>query len=311
MATGQPVTYEKIPFSDPSAPVTADDIDRVQQAIQKMAAKIQAPAAPNVVTVSADYQVKGTEDVIHVNAQAGPVKITLLNPSSANRPLTVKQVNLQGAKTQVNPVTIVSRDGKPTIAGQTSLQLDDSGTGSVSITADNQQHWPATSPGGNPPTPAPGAIVYVGVPPIYVAGNTISYKAQPTPPAPPPTTPWFSPIVVPGPLGDSTGNEVWLAEWQVDFTAAPGAVTLYLALQSLSALTGGVFNIRLGGSAFRALDGAIIETWTETSATFAQHQFSIPVATPIGSQPTRVTLSVKSAAAGQLAQVQGINGTFR
>lgn len=309
-ATGQ-VTYEKIPFADPSAPVTADDLDRVQQAIQKMAAKIPVPAAPNVVTVTKDYQVTGTEDVLHVNAQTGPVKITLLNPSSANRPLTIKQVNLQGAKTKVNQVTVVSRDGSATIAGQTSLTLDDSGTGSVSLTSDNQQHWPATSPGGNPPTPTPGAITYVGVPPIYVSANVISFKAQPTPPVPPPTTPWFSPIVVPGPLGDKSGSEVYLAEWQVDFTAAPGAVTLYLALQSLSALTGGVFNVRLGGSAFQALDGAIIETWTETSPTFAQHQFAIPVTPPVGAQPTRVTLSVKSAAAGQLAQVQGINGTFR
>lgn len=179
MATGN-VVYQKIPLGgDPSAPVTAEHLDRVQQAIVQMAATIQSPVAPNVVTVGSDYTVKGTEDVLHVTSQLSPVKITLLQPSSSNRPLTIKQVDVQGGKTQVNPVTIVTPDGSSTIAGKPSIALDSTGTGSVSISADNSQHWPSTSSGGNPPVAPPGSgTVYVAGPGIIISGNVISAKAS-------------------------------------------------------------------------------------------------------------------------------------
>ena len=177
MGAGAAVSYNKVPFGDANGPVTAADLDRVQQEIQNMAARIPRPQSPNVVSVSSDYQVNGTEDVLHVNAQAGPVKITLLSPSARNRPLTIKQVNLQTGKTQVNPVTIATRDGSNTIAGKPSIALDNTGTGSVSISADDAQHWPSTSSGGNPPVaPAGSGTVYVGDPPIYVSGSHIVHS---------------------------------------------------------------------------------------------------------------------------------------
>lgn len=139
-------------------PTGNDDIDRNLQAIQDAINSIPAPAVPNVVPVSSDYQVRGTEDVIHVDAQRGPVQITLLRPSAANRPLTIKQINVQTGATKVNPVTVVSPDRSNTIAGAPSYQLDDTGTGAVSITADNQQHYPSAGVGGNPPDPGPSMI---------------------------------------------------------------------------------------------------------------------------------------------------------
>lgn len=316
MAAG-PYRYDKIPLGDLKAPVTAEVLDRMQQRIQNLAQSIAAPTTPNVVTVSSDYQVTGTEDVIHVDSRRGPVKVTLLSPSSRNRPLTIKQVNLQGSKTAVNPVTIASRDGSKTIAGLSSFTLGTAGTGTVSITSDGQQHWPdqvVSAPVSQTSEPVVTGIVIKGIDPIKVQGGptefVISYEAPAVPP-PPPTTPWFAPIFLSGPLGDGSGAEVWIAEWEVDFTGAPPTTTLYFWAQSKTAQTGAVFNIRIGGSAFQALDGTIIGTWTETSATMAPHSLQILVSPPTGTQPVRVTISVQAAAANKIAQVQGVNGTFR
>lgn len=121
------------------------ELDRVQQNVAEFADSLPSPQNPLVVTISSDYTVSGFEDVIHVNAQARPVKVTLRKPSTSNRPLTIKQVNLQTGKTSVNPVTVASADGSKTIAGQSAITLGSSGTGSVSLTADNQQHWPAAT----------------------------------------------------------------------------------------------------------------------------------------------------------------------
>lgn len=142
-----------IPFK--KIPTGNDDLDRVQQNIVTALAAIPDAAKPNVVTVSGDYKVTGLEDVLHVNSQQAPVRITLLAPNASNRPITIKQVNLQSSKTKVNPVTIATADGSNTIAGASTLALDATGTGSVSITADDTQHWPSTSAGGNPPIPVP------------------------------------------------------------------------------------------------------------------------------------------------------------
>lgn len=168
-----------IPFK--KIPTGNDDLDRVQQNIVTALAAVPDAQKPNVVTVSADYKVTGLEDVLHVNSQQGPVKVTLLSPSVSNRPITIKQINLQTGSSKVNQVTIATADGSKTIAGASTLTLDATGTGSVSITADNTQHWPSTSAGGNPPIPVPsptpgppggGVQSVLGLAPIASSGGT-------------------------------------------------------------------------------------------------------------------------------------------
>lgn len=152
------------------------DLDRVQQRIQEFAESIPAQSGPVVVSVSSDYRLTGNEDVVHVDAQNGPVRVTLLAPSSANRPVTIKQVNPPTGNSSVNQVTVATADGSKTIAGASSYALDTTGTGSVTITADDRQHWPST--GGSASTAAPpssstttiinqGSNVN-GVPPVIV-----------------------------------------------------------------------------------------------------------------------------------------------
>lgn len=277
------------------------NLDRIQRNVAALAALIPVPKPPNVVTVRGDYKVTGLEDVIHVDAQAGPVRITLQQPSSANRPLAIKQVNLQTGKSQVNQVTVMSPDGRPTIAGAAAFRLDTSGTGSVALSADDQQHWPAASAGGNPsvsPTPTP-------VPPFVP-------PTPPTPPVPPPTiTPWIAPV----PFGtnqtyqsNTLGTETWGAECMVDFTQAPGTLTAWWWFESEDSGSNGTINIRIGGSANKALDGAIVATLNETSASIAPHSLQVPFATPNGL--LRVTLSTQSAA-GQKCTASGVNLQFR
>jgi hypothetical protein len=174
-------TFKRIPTGN-------EDLDRVQQNVEQAFAGIPAPVAPNVVTVTSDYQVNGSEDVIHVNSQSGPVRVTLQRPSSANRPLVIKQTNTPTAKGKVNPVTVATADGSKTIAGLSTIALDPSGTGSVSITADSSQHWPSTggsapvaptpaNPSGSPGGGGGGTTRYTGLAPILVSGTVISVQS--------------------------------------------------------------------------------------------------------------------------------------
>lgn len=305
------IDFQKLPVG------RADDwrvaLDRIQSKIIEAFAKVPGAAVPNIVTVSSDYAVKGNEDVIHVDAQRGPVKITMLPPSSANRPLTIKQVNLQNGKSSVNTVTVASKDGSATIAGKSSIDLDNTGTGSVSFSSSDTQHWPATNSGGNPPAGGGAGIVYTGIPPIFVAGTQIGIKQGPSPtPTPTPTVPWVAPITFGDQLiGDTTGSETWIAETVVDFTGSPSSLVLYWWFQALSSVGSAVFNIRIGGSAYKALDGVIAATWMETSPTMVAHTISTALAAPL-TGPQRVTLTAKaSASAGPRAQIQGTNLKFQ
>lgn len=275
-------------------------INRLQKNIDTLASQIPEKYKPNIVTVRGDYKVTGLEDAIHVDAQAGPVRITLQQPSSANKPLSIKQVNLQTGKSRVNQVTVMSPDGKATIAGAASFALDTSGTGSVAFTADDQQHWPAAAAGGNPPispTPAP-------VPP-YV-------PPAPPPPIPPPAiTPWIAPV----PYGtnntyqsNTLGTETWGAECMVDFTQAPATLTAWLWFESQDSGGNGTINVRIGGSSNKALDGVVVATFNETSTSIAPHSLAVPFATPSGL--LRVTLSTQSAV-GQKCSASGVNLQFR
>lgn len=296
-----PVNYRKIPLGDLTAPVTAEILDRMQQRIQEMAQSIPVPSPPNVVTVSSDYSVKGTEDVLHVNSQAGPIRVTLLQPSSSNRPITVKQVNLQSGKSKVNQVTVVTPDGSPVIAGAPSYALDTTGTGSVSFTADDQQHWPNASAGGNPPispTPTP-------VPPFV----------PPVPPVPPPPviTPWVAPV----PYGNqntfisnnTAGAENWSAECMVDFTNAPGTVTAYLWLEGEDTGASGIVRVRIGTGGYKSIaDPVFVEVNVTASTMTPLPPTSLPISPPSGQN--RVTLTLQSTNTNKTT-ITGVNLLFR
>ncbi len=282
------------------------DLDRVQKNIADLARQIPAASSPSVVTVTKDYRATGAEDVIHVDASAGPVRITLTRPAPNAKRLTVTQINLN--TTAVNQVTVTTPDGTNLIAGASSYQLDGSGTGSVTFTCDGSQYWPTAGASGNPPAPG---LVYVGVPPIYVAGNVISFKPTPTPPPAPFVTPWVAPVGFgDGMYQDATGAETWRAEQTVDFTGAPSTLTLYWWFQSLSSAGTGTFQLRIGGSAYQALDGAVIATWAETSSTLTGRSVVVGgLVAPASVQ--RVTLTARSSAPGARAQVQGVSVVFR
>lgn len=282
------------------------DINRLQQNIAAALASLSAPSQFSASSVTADYRATGMEGVIHVDASRGPVRITLPVPSKLMPPLTIKQVNTAGT---FGAVTVVASAGKKTIAGANVFSLDDSGTGSVTFTSDGQQHWPSAGSGGNPPaSPAASTVIrYVGKDPIQVVGNVISIKPQPTPPS---VTPWVAPLVMPGLFQNKTGAETWLDEALIDFSAAPSAITLYWWFQALTSAGNGVFSIRIGGSAYKALDGAVAATWTETSTTLAARSVpSVGMSAPVGVQ--RVTLTGKSSSGTAVAQIQGVNLQFK
>lgn len=290
-------------------------VRQLQENIAALADSIPT-SAPVVVTVSKDYKILGTEDVLHVNAQAGPVKITLPSPSSTSRPVTIKQVNLQGAKTKVNPVTVVSANGSKTIAGAASLALDDTGTGSVSLTADDLQHWPATGAGGNPPVPPPtpgtptGGLVYIAGFGIKIVGNVISWTGSVPPP--PVLVPWVAPVPYGNQntfISNSTGAEGWAAECMVDFTNAPSSVVLYLWLEAQDTASAGVIRVRIGGASYKDITAPVFATANATSTSMtALTPVSLPIATPLGQQ--RVMLTLQSTNTNKTTAT-GVNLQFR
>ena len=130
------------------------DLDRVNQAVYEALTAIAPPASFEAVTVSKDYSARGDEGVIHVDASAGPVRVTLPKPSTGLPPLVVKQVNAnKSPRATFGPVAVVAANNAKTIAGASSFALDASGTGSVTFTSDGQQHWPGAAAGGNPSVP--------------------------------------------------------------------------------------------------------------------------------------------------------------
>lgn len=294
---------------------TADPVMRqVQENIAAFAESLPTSTPPVVVTVSKDYKILGTEDVVHVDAQAGPVKITLPNPSSTGKPVTIKQVNLQGAKTKVNPVTVVSANGQKTIAGAASLSLDDTGTGSVSLTSDDLQHWPATGAGGNPPVPPPtpgtppGGLVYVAGFGIKIVGNVISWTGSVTPP--PAVVPWVAPV----PYGNQNtfivngAGEAWAAECMVDFQGAPSSVTAYFWFEALDTASNGIIRIRIGGTAYKDITGTEIIKVGANSTVMTPGSIAIPITTPIGQN--RITMTLQSTNTNKTVAT-GVNLQFR
>ena len=298
--------FNTLPTDDPT-------IRSLQENIKAMAAAIPTTSTPVVATVTKDYQVTGTEDVIHVDAQGGPVKITLKSPSSTSRPVFIKQVNLQGSKSKVNPVTIVSANGKPTIAGANSLALDDTGTGSVTLTSDDLQHWPTSGAGGNPPVPVPSptpgpGLVYIGISPIKIVGNVISFEGSPTPPT---VVPWVAPV----PFGsqntyisNAVGTEAWANEILVDFSGAPAGITAYFWFEAQDTASAGTVRVRIGGATYKDITAPVafsvavgVPTMTGTTASF-------PLTSPVGLQ--RVTMTTQSTNTNKLT-VTGVNLLFR
>ena len=283
------IVFDQIPVKDP-------DLVRVQLAVANAFAAVPSVPAPNVVTVTADYKVKGTEDALHVDASAGPVRITMQSPSKSNRLLTIKQVNLQSPLAKVNPVTLMSADGSKTIAGQAAFAIDMSGVGSVNITADDQQHWPAVDSGGNPSVAPAGGLVYIGIPPIYVSGNVISFKGGPTPPpAPPAVVPWVAPVPYGNQntfISNSLGTEAWAAECMVDFAGAPSSVTMYFWYEAQDTASNGIVRIRIGGTSYKDITGTVAVSTLASSTTMTPGSVAIPIATPNGQN--RITLTLQS-----------------
>lgn len=303
------VAFKTVPTDDPV-------VRQLQENITSLANAIPTSSSPVVVSVSKDYQVTGQEDVVHVNSQSGPVTITLKSPSSKLRPVTIKQVNLQGSKTKVNPVTIVSSDGSKTIAGAASLALDDTGTGSVTLTSDNSQHWPTSGAGGNPPVPVPppsGAAVfvpYIGIDPIKVVGNVISFTGVIPPPVPS-VTPWIAPV----PYGNqntfisgTTGAESWVAECMVDFTGAAGNISAYFWLEAQDSGSSGLVRIRIGATAYKDITAPICSSQAVSSTTMSGYSNVITFPSPIGLQ--RVTMTLQSTNTNKLIAT-GVNLQFR
>jgi hypothetical protein len=302
-----PVKFKTIPTEDPT-------IRTLQENISALAVQLQ-PRGPVVVTVSSNYKILGTEDIVHVDSQQGPVKITLPNPSSTAKPLTIKQVNLQGAKTKVNPVTIVSANGQKTIAGAASLALDDTGTGSVSLTSDDLQHWPATGAGGNPPVPPPtpgtptGGLVYVAGFGIKIVGNVISWTGS-TPPVPP-VVPWVAPVPYGNQntfISNTAGTEAWAAECMVDFTNAPASLTAYLWFEAQDTASAGIVRIRLGGTSYKDITGTQLLSVPIGTTVMTSQSISQPFADAPSLQ--RVTLTLQSTATNKLTAT-GVNLLFR
>ena len=169
-----------LPFS--RLPTGDDNLDRVQQNIADLAARIPASSAPTVVTVTSNYTVAGNEDVIHVDASSGPVRIALPTPAVGQRPLTIKQTNLPGASgAKPNAVTVVAANGAPVLAGAALVALDASGSGSVTLTSDGRQYWPTATAGGaasgtaaalQPLAPKPAAGSITAQLPITGGGST-------------------------------------------------------------------------------------------------------------------------------------------
>jgi hypothetical protein len=285
-------------------PATGDaNLDRINAAVAEAFAALASPEPFQAATVTGDYGATGTEGVIHVDASAGPVRITLPKPSANMPPLVVKQVNANpSARATFGAVTVVAANGAKTIAGKNSFALDGSGTGSVTFTSDGQQHWPEAAAGGNPPVnPAPPPVPPFVPPPV------------PPPPSPPPVvvSPWVAPVPFPPSttFESSTGAEKWAAECLVDFTGAAG-ISAYWWFESQSQSGSSVFNIRVGGSANGAIDGAIVATFTETTTGPAPHSIVTPITSPL-SGLQRVTLTTQSSAGGQLAKILGTNLMFR
>ncbi len=305
------VGFKTVPTDDPV-------IRQFQENVATLAASIPTSTKPVIVTVTSDYQIKGTEDVIHVNAQAGPVKVTLRSPSSTSRPVTIKQVNLQGAKTAVHPVTVVSANGQKTIAGAASLALDDTGTGSVSLTSDDLQHWPTSGAGGNPPMPVPsptpggGGIVYIGGDNIKIVGNVISWVPPPPSPIPPSVVPWIAPVPYGNQntfISNSVGTEAWAAECMVDFAGAPSAVTMYFWFEAQDTASNGILRIRIGGATYKDITGTQLISTAATSTTMTPGSIALPIASsPVGQQ--RITLTLQSTNTNKLTAT-GVNLQFR
>jgi hypothetical protein len=303
------VGFKTVPTDDPV-------IRQFQENVAALAQAIPTSTKPVIVTVTSDYQIKGTEDVIHVNAQAGPVKVTLRSPSSTSRPVTIKQVNLQGAKTAVHPVTVVSANGQKTIAGASSLALDDTGTGSVSLTSDDLQHWPTSGAGGNPPVPVPSpgpspGLVYIAGDNIKIVGNVISWVPPPPSPVPPFLVPWIAPV----PFGNnntfispSDGSEGWACDCMVDFTGAPSAVTAYFWFEADDTASAGIARIRIGNAGGGAVTDPTYVTASVTSTTETGYSVAIPLAPPAGLN--RVTLTLQSTNTNQTT-LTGVNLQFR
>lgn len=91
------------------------DLDRVLQSFQQAIDQISTTQTPTRVSVKADYTVKATDDLVFVDASAGPVKITL--PPTGSTPVMLRKTDASG-----NAVTVQTTGGQK-INGGTVLPM--------------------------------------------------------------------------------------------------------------------------------------------------------------------------------------------
>ena len=264
-------------------------VDRAFDQVGAAFARVDQPELLTVVKVSKlEYRAVGNEDLIVANRSC---TIVLPAPSGPWHATIV-----QGGKAVSVKVTCVS----------SSVPIDGNAPGSVALDAAYSS-----------------ASVFTDGTEYYVVGGTAAAPVIPpippfppvvppvTPPTPVPVTaPWFAPVNFGGALvQDATGTETWQGEELVDFTGSPTSLTLYWWFQALSTSGTGTLRIRVGGSAYRALDGVILSAWPETSASMIGRSLQTSIAPLTGIK--RVTLSAQSSGAGQKVQIQGMNAQFR
>lgn len=258
--------------------------DRVALAFSRVDSEGNAIVTP--VNAGGDFRAVGNEALIVVSV---PARVLLPTPT---KPWDVTVV-------QTCKGTVTIQPSSPTVAldGKTpgSVALDEPFQ-SARIVTDGKAYYLVGGSASAPPVPP--------IPP-FPPGPPF-----PPPPLPPPAViPWVAPLNFGSTLvGDTSGAETWQAEFVVNFTGAPSVPTLYWWFQALSSAGTGVFNVRVGGSAYKALDGAIVATWSETSPTFAERNVTAAVFAPSGNQ--RVTLTAQASTAGAKAQIQAANGRF-
>lgn len=265
-------------------------VDRALARVATAFAAVDKPTQLVVVQVNAggDYHAVGNEDLFVVSRTA---RIILPTPAGVPWRFSVKQTD-DGTVTILPASPSITVDG--TAPGKVVLDLADA---SASLATDGKVYYVIGGSASAPPLPPIPPF-----PPIV----------PPVPPGPPPAVnPWFAPIAFSGtgPYNDSSGSETWKAESMIDFTGAPAQLSAYWAFESQSAGGNGLYVLRVGGSAFQALDGIVIASFIDPFIGLTPHSVIQPWFPPTGLQ--RVTLSMKSASSGQDAKIGYFNVLFR
>ncbi len=150
--------------------------------------------------------------------------------------------------------------------------------------------------------------MYIGISPIKIVGNVISFEGSPTPPT---VVPWVAPV----PFGSqntyisgSTGAEGWANEIMVDFSGAPAGLTAYFWFEAFDTASAGTVRIRIGGATYKDITAPVAFSVAVGVSVMTGTTSSFPLTSPTGLQ--RVTLTTQSTNTNKLT-VTGVNLLFR